>query len=705
MNKRKLPHVFFVVFFQSICSTSGYSQGVEYILPKEAVNEFAPNVFHGRNENNTHSWVEERNGRIMPMPYPEVPSSVETFYVVYRYKFELSIWFGPGDRQWQKEALNKLIDLREAIIRTGELDPNDVRVFPVIIPANNCLKYGWRDGNIVVNDLTADFVRQKNLLNDLRGKADKIGKELSKKYGKGGKGPLPGYFSEWFVRTIRIIGEIFFPKLTKLIERALVAAYLVAPELFDRVASILGQLQDALTPDKLDRILDDATWIAGMALELYDYSKAILDIMSDPNFLELVKHLKVEHALKALKTVGVSLPPQVETFLGAVVPGNFSELTRELFEKNVKRYAVKYAAREALKRSGVRVLKDLDPEKAYEAIKNGKFDQFVKNEIKNEIKKQASKYAGRYGEAAQLAIDGKIAEATKRGIAIEVQRQTGLPVEDIEKMYNRLERGDINTDEVLKNAAAEAARRALLKAGLPPEIINAFAKNGAAGVVSALAAKKGINFSADEISAILNGKKQKELLEKAKGCLKKVGQINLSASASYDDVNRALLRMLEEYARIAEVIPSRTRFVPSDAFKLQKAHDMAEFLKAVADMKEYADQANYDSKNMGPEAAHAMYRGDADAAYPKLMDKFAEKAKMSSPDAVSKLKNGKAEEAFELELKNRALARADSLRQELTTMVDQRMPVLRESVQALKKQFSPEELDKIMIRARMKPRR
>ncbi|MCG8330171.1 MAG: hypothetical protein MI974_20905 [Chitinophagales bacterium] len=473
------------------------AQGGIFMMPKSALYEFAPSVYFGPDADTIHTWVNKHGGK--PMDKDWVPSQSETRYVAYKVRL-LEYWFGPyQDKGSQQNALDKLYRLTNNSALQSK--KNFIFVFPVFLIPGKKIGQGklalLRDGTPIVVTPVETKKIEKNIdeiienlkqvhATELPAEIDLSIKDIEKlqeamnktaltdgqkakfdklkgKYSKGGKdgasGPFPASyaFSKWFATVVEVLSEYLLPaELKRIAEKVITLSYMVIPEVMDRIASTLAKMQDAMVPDSVEDALDKATDVIRYAYQLYQDLKQVYDLVTDPDFQELLNDMDlteaVSHFEEYANKYGLSIADNVIDRINKHFPmggcfsinnitkAEYSSQFEECFKESAKA-AIIYQAERLLKKTDIPVVRNLDI-KALQQLANGEtsFNEFAKTQAK----KAGCSELGRYGyaDACEQFIDGAPQKAATSAIAQQIEDRTGLSKAHIQGLVEALENGD-----------------------------------------------------------------------------------------------------------------------------------------------------------------------------------------------------------------------------------------------------------------------
>ena len=349
--------LFFFLFF--ICIQFAKTQAQSFILKKDALEDFLTVTTNQKNKDDVNRWAS----------YHKAGRLGEGFvfngnrYVVYSVGF-LEYWFGPYEnKNTQQAALDKLenfrnskalkehkkyIFVRSQFVKKGE--PVSLGDFPSLADGTPLMLVSKEDIDNVKARLEEDIKALKqfdttsqiedvekayekleelkeNLFENLDNESKIAIQSLQEKYGKEKSDDKPGSakkgngleglfpvdyaFPKWFALTVDIITEILDKlsggQLKDKIEKALTLAYTLFPDLVNRIASTLAKNFDKFTPESLDDVLNKASTIAEYVYEFYKDLEKLIDILKDPDFLDLLENLDLDEATKLLNKVGLDV--------------------------------------------------------------------------------------------------------------------------------------------------------------------------------------------------------------------------------------------------------------------------------------------------------------------------------------------------------------------------------------------------------------
>lgn len=148
-----------------------------------------------------------------------------------------------------------------------------------------------------------------------QGNPNQVGSDEGKPGGTSESGTAKGLFktknafSQWFSTAVDLIVKYFgLSAVKEAVEKALLLAYIIAPDLFESVGSFLAKLQTSLLSEDLNTFLDKMAEIANLISFALDCWKELDNLMEEPSFKELLKRVDMDKVLKELEKV----PPLTE---------------------------------------------------------------------------------------------------------------------------------------------------------------------------------------------------------------------------------------------------------------------------------------------------------------------------------------------------------------------------------------------------------
>jgi len=472
-------------------STFIQAQGGIYVMPENALDTYAPAIFTGANADNLPEWVTKNGGKVQKKDW--IPGNHELLYVVYNYKL-LEIWFGPYATDAEHSAaLKKLYDLRNQPALKPYTD--FIFVFPVILTPGEKIGYfngpSFHDGvptrivaaseiDKIKKDVTeklkqvdqADTKMLENLGKEMKnlalnkataGKMDKLrdkhtdaedrestGKPGKSKKGNGLEGLFPASysFSKWFAMTVDLLMDYFLPGVKSYVEKALVLAYMIMPEVVDRIASTLAKIQDQITPNNIDNALNQVADVVQFAYELYKDLQKLQNLMADPDFITLLSEVKLDKAVDILKKAGVpiggcSFCGCFDIRNGQDFSENMGNCMKDKLKEEVLTQADKY-----LKRSGIPVLENLNTRAFNDLLKDKDWEKFTRTQTKSLV---CPLVPAAYRNDCNAFVDGNYKPAIKSVIAKTIHDKTGVDVDRMAGVIETMEQRDYK--KALKEAA------------------------------------------------------------------------------------------------------------------------------------------------------------------------------------------------------------------------------------------------------------
>ena len=425
--------------------------------------------------------------------------------------------------------------------------------------------------------------------------------------GSGAKGPfsIDSPFSEWFAVMAKFIAR--YLGIEEIANQVLMVAYMVAPELFNEIASFLGHLQQAITPDALDKGLNHLAYVINHAARFIELLQQAHALLTDEAFVELLKELDLKKGLRYLeKYANVDMPGWLDHLpLDGISFNNLLKLNSADLAKKLQKEITKRAypaLTKALEKSGIPVLKDLDLAKLHKAIKSGKYESFIKHQMKEAIDEYVP---AEYRQALKEVIDGNYKKAITHQSASEMSKRLGLNVSpaDLDSLYTQMMRGE--TDKALQNfvpivssrlgeyselvnlaakgdmegVAKSGIKLAVRKAGHPEYEVCLF-EGGPAACLSQLANQYDIPLSTTDIKNILSGKTPRDLSNKVKQLYRKIQNAE-PGEITWPQAKDFLINTLDGYAKILDGAPSGIKRHVDDYFSSTTARSLSKTVKDV----------------------------------------------------------------------------------------------------------------------------
>ncbi|MCO6490088.1 MAG: hypothetical protein J5I98_16875 [Phaeodactylibacter sp.] len=436
-------------------------------------------------------------------------------YVAYRVKLT-SYWFGPWNSdEEQKNAFNKLYQLRN----DPALEPHKKYIFvsslyltkgkPISLSSFPELRSG---GHLHIvspeklaeleKDLENSFRKLEQFelsefpkdlselegLEKVRGAVEAIAldkgaqkkmKNLREQYGdektddppgpskkgNGLEGPFPvSYsFSKWFAVLVDVFTDIidctfFGCQMKDKVEKILTLAYMIMPEVMDRIASSIAKLQDEITPDELDTAMNHITDVTKYAYMIYQDLKKLKNLVENPDFQSLLNELDLSDAIKHLNRYGLNIgninkyceyiPCDCIKSLASNIQDDgrcikeIKEKARKKIEEEVFKQADKY-----LKKSSIPVLKHMNVGAFRQLAEDKDWEKFTRNQVQS----MACPYVpAAYRGDCKDFIAGNYEDAALSAVGTTVQERAKLSKEHFECTLRNLKNKDYK--EALKCA-------------------------------------------------------------------------------------------------------------------------------------------------------------------------------------------------------------------------------------------------------------
>ena len=424
-------------------------------------------------------------------------------------------------------------------------------------------------------------LREKYNPGDKGGKSNK-GKENGGDGSGGIKGPfkIGKSFSSWFVTLLEFVAE--YLGIKEITEKVLLLAYMIAPDLFEQIGGFLVQLQQALTSDSLDTVLNSLTDIFRRALDIIDYINMAHELLTDPALWELAKQINLDQVIKVTAKTGMIDSDVLDKFR-QFVPfteinlKNLKSFNPEQFKNFIKDVATERFEKELsnqlrrLKIPGVVNLEGL-----VASLKNRTFEEWTKNKGLAFVESAIPAKYKKYQSAVTEILNGNHQQAVRQLVVDELASQIHIDAASLGKIYDGLSAGNLpqamrdlaktqtprlgeyaaTVNLLLDNKPREfaqgAAKIALLKSKIPAPVAEGFVQSGPAGALSAFAKMHKVNLSPQEIAALVDGTAGQELIDTAKAFLKKAQ--NPSRDLTRDEVFNLINEALNGYARVAGML-------------------------------------------------------------------------------------------------------------------------------------------------------
>lgn len=517
-----------------------------WIAPKSALELFAPtsgDFYHGANEDNLNRWIAANGGKFFPqthVPSTSTPSWMVTYHVV-----STGVWFGPFEQLDEAtDGLRRLAQLRQRILDAQVPDAEFITVRCLGLQPGSTIESVitkvWQPGVGAFTQTAidveakkeADRIAQamknydpkslgslsaeewdrkteamiddvlnsktKDAISDLKGKHDPGGKDEggNTEKGNGLDGPFPSSyaFSAWFARlaqvAIHTLDQVFCSgKCEAGLMKILTLAYMIMPDVMDRIVATLARIQDRLVDDDLEHALDRFTEVVDLINAIYQDLQRFYNLVNDPQFGELLKNVDLQTALDAIGKAGDTLGLDTHA-IGKLkkacefIPcdmlsyNNLADwkTTAPKFKERVTDAVVDKTVDYAEgKLEGVPLLGDLDLRAIKELGKNIKDPKQWDKFGRAQAKALGCKRLGSYRAECDLIADGKAKEAVKSATARALGDATGLKKEDIEGVMSGL----INKDkkEVLRAAKNMLPGKFYELAGITPAEVEAMINN------------------------------------------------------------------------------------------------------------------------------------------------------------------------------------------------------------------------------------
>jgi len=501
-----------IVLILQLTFVIGQERKGPYVLSDVALDEFTKQVGQVQDKDNIKGWIDRHKGR--RIKDNEVFQS-DSRFVAYKIGL-LSYWFGPySDHQAQEQALKRLITLKNH----SDLSQYKkyIIIYPVFIRKGKAIsladfgellsgvstlvatkeeleqmKKGAEDIARKLEEMeqfqggefkdlkelipigeVADQVSQLGLgeaaskkMQNLKGKYNdepREGKPGKAKKGNGLEGlfPVDYAFSKWFATFVDILTDVidcalFHCSIKDKVEKALTLAYMIMPDVMNRIASTLAKFQDSLTSDSLDTKLDKVADIARYAKMLYDDLKKLENLLAEQDFQDLFQDFDLTTTLDKMDKYG--LPTEGAKDLCNHIPCDKisiknitnaaqyeAQITGWLKEKALDEMITR--SDELLKKSGIPVLERLDMAALRDFAKDEDWEKLGKRQAKSALCSYLPQdFKGDCGSI----VDGNYEEAAKSIYATVVGKQTGLNPAQIKQILDAVEEEDY--EKALKQA-------------------------------------------------------------------------------------------------------------------------------------------------------------------------------------------------------------------------------------------------------------
>jgi hypothetical protein len=258
----------------------------------------------------------------------------------------------------------------------------------------------------------------------------------SAKNGNGLKGifPVSVSFSKWFAMMVDVFTDVidcafFGCQMKEKMEKVLLLAYMIMPEVMDRIASTLASLQNDLTPDKLDNALNQVADVTERIYQLYNDLKRFKELCQNPDFLTLLESLDMEDALKFVQNKALKYLERMP-YCDYIPCNCISSIALNVHDEEACIREIKEKAREQVKqqllpkasqllaRSGIPGLENMDLQAFDQLIQDKDWERFVQTQSKSMLcPTLPDEYRGACRQFIEQDYEGAIIGATGSGLA------------------------------------------------------------------------------------------------------------------------------------------------------------------------------------------------------------------------------------------------------------------------------------------------
>lgn len=457
-----------------------------YILPEKALEEFAPTIYRKEDSKSISQWTRKWKAERVT----EGMRAKGERYVVYHVKVT-TYWFGPfSDHVKQEHALKRLLDLRNQI---PENSKKYIYIYPILLELGKPISvkdFPTLSSGVPIHILSPEESKKldKELNRQIKkaeqfklpkipkdigeiGDLKKIEKAMTKaaldgnaakkieklkgehgnsEKGNGLEGPFPvSYsFSKWFAMMIDIFTDIldcafFGCEMKDKVEKILTLAYMIMPDVMDRIASSLAKLQDKITPNELDNALNHIADVTQYAYNFYQDFKKLRRLVQDPDFQELLGELDLSEAVKHLNRYGLKINLNCDFIpcncIKSIAINTNSEESclkeiKEKAKKKIKKEVFKQANK-YLHKSGIPVLKNLNIGAFEELLEDKDWEKFAKAQAKSIV---CPILPSDYRGDCEDFIRGDYENAILQSAGRSIQKHTGLSSSNVQCMMRHL---------------------------------------------------------------------------------------------------------------------------------------------------------------------------------------------------------------------------------------------------------------------------
>lgn len=495
------------------------------LFSPDKLNSFTPadnnnDFYKGSDNTSIAEWALSRNPKWYEESHIPDPNKA-TRYVTYAVLGN-GIWFGPyNSTEEQQTAFRQLVKLMNKIRENGEEDARFIRVTAVTVGAGQ--NFGDHITEVIGNGATFSIkeMAQKEALMEQQRILEEIAKldpsklnlpdenqtekmdqmatqvangilseeskgllaKLQEEFGPndtGGDGngmkglfPVTKAFSQWFARLMEVAINLLDQYLCggqckQVLQKALMLAYAINPDLMDRIVSGLAEIQDGFFSDDIDKNLNKITKSVDIVLKLYDDVMKFKKIYNSANFQELLKNADVNLMLDGLGKLGVPTNKFKEACNYLPCDG-FLKSKYDEYMSGIINWARNKAIDvgvEHMKKSMPNNPLGIDFGAVKGLLNNGNMEDFSKAQAKA----MACHKLGPYGSDCEKLVGGDHKGAIKSAVARSISEGTGLKKEEIEGIANGLKEG--NADKIFKNAANMAPNIIQQKFGVSKDSIH-----------------------------------------------------------------------------------------------------------------------------------------------------------------------------------------------------------------------------------------
>jgi len=418
----------------------------------------------------------------------------------------------------------------------------------------------------------------------------------SKGGGRKGIFNIGSSFSSWFTTMLEFIAEYLGIKYIS--EKALLLAYIIAPDLFEEIGTFLVRLQHLITPKSLDSFLNALSDIYLRAKQIMGALHQVHQLLSDPDFLELVEKIDLQSALNELERYHLLKQPGWLKEINAFLPLSLFSIDNlknfQISSQKLQSFVVK-AGKQGLKRglqeANIPFLRNLDIDGLFTAFENKDFKGWLKTESLRAYTEFVPARLKQYDKAIEVLLNGDfekvveevliqdlsryahIEEQYSRSIiqAIQDQDPSKVALEIVKSQSHRLKSFsepfslfvDGNFEESLKEGI-KAGLKMTLPRQIPPQVVDALVEEGKpARALSAYAQVKGADISEQDIIDIFSGNWTRDGEEKAKSFFQKITGIPQDSITS-KEAFEFIKNKLNDVAQEIGIVSAKGSLSPSD---------------------------------------------------------------------------------------------------------------------------------------------